>query len=542
MSLTGELLLALAAKSTLALVLAALLAKALGRASSAIKHLVWAAALAGLLLLPFLGGILPVWRAPVPAGLAIAVSGEPIVVDVVASQPGFRLSPVSLAWGIWALGFGIVLLHTAVGLAKVAHVVRGSRPVSGWGPNVFASPEVPVPAVFGFWRPRVILPDDARSWTAARLRMVLKHERMHISRHDPRTHVLAQFVCALYWANPLVWYAAACLRREAEQACDNGVLEQGESPALYAGELVEIVHSLRTAGEQLEGGLAMGRVSELESRLKAMLKSGSSRRKATPLVVTGACLVSLIVLLPLAALRAPAQQAGAIAGVVSDSSGAVVPGAKVTVALTGTNRKEYATTNATGRFTLRPVPDGTYGVTVAASGFALYKLEGVEIKGGAPADLQVVLNIGAMREALAVSGRNSGAPRGVVGGVPGGVQPPIPPVPGAAPPPAAPGPPQQPQRIQVGGNLQYARMTMKVNPAYPPDCKAEGVQGTVALRATIGRDGGVINLERINELVDARLAQAAMDAVRQWRYQPTLLNGLPVEVLTEIEVNFTLNK
>ena len=372
--------------------------------------------------------------------------------------------------------------------------------------------------------------------------MVLKHERMHISRHDTRTHVLAQFVCALYWANPLVWYAAACLRREAEQACDNGVLEQGESPALYAGELVEIVQSLRTAGEQLEGGLAMGRVSELEGRLKAMLKSGSSRRKATPLVVTGACVLSLVVLLPLAALRAPAQQAGAIAGVVSDSSGAVVPGAKVTVALTGTNRKEYATTNATGRFTLRPVPDGTYGVTVAASGFALYKLEGVEIKGGAPADLQVVLNIGAMREALAVNGRESGAPRGVVGGVPGGVQPPIPPVPGAAPPPAAPGPPQQPQRIQVGGNLQYARMTMKVNPAYPPDCKAEGVQGTVALRATIGRDGGVINLERINELVDARLAQAAMDAVRQWRYQPTLLNGLPVEVLTEIEVNFTLSK
>jgi protein TonB len=99
-----------------------------------------------------------------------------------------------------------------------------------------------------------------------------------------------------------------------------------------------------------------------------------------------------------------------------------------------------------------------------------------------------------------------------------------------------------PQRIRVGGNLQYAKMTTKVNPAYPPDCKAEGIEGTVALRATIGRDGGVLNLERINELVDARLAQAAMDAVRQWRYQPTLLNGLPVEVVTEIEVNFTLAK
>jgi TonB family protein len=546
MLLTGELLLTLAAKSTLALASAALLAKALGRTSSAIKHLVWAAALACLLLLPFLGGILPVWHAPVPAGLAVIVTGGPTVIDVVASRPGPRLSPVTLAWGVWAIGFGIVLLHTVIGLAKVARVIRGSRPLDGWGPNVFASPDVPVPVVCGFWRPRVILPDDARLWTPARLRMVLKHERMHISRHDTRTHVLTQFVCALYWANPLVWYAAACLRREAEQACDDGVLEQGESPVLYAGELVEIVQGLRTAGDQLEGGLAMGRVSELEGRLKAMLKSGSSRRKATPLVVTGACLLSLIVLLPLAAIQAPAQQAGGIAGVVSDGSGAVVPGAKVTVALTGTDRKEYATTNATGRFTLRPVPDGTYSVTVAAAGFALYKLEGIEVK-GAPADLQVVLNIGTMREAVVVSGQPPAPSRGVGGGVPGGAQPPIPPVPGAAPPlpppppPPPPAPTAMPQRIRVGGNVQQARMIKKVNPAYPSDCKAEGIQGTVALRAIIGKDGSVLNLERINELVDPRLVQAAMDAVREWVYQPTLLNGQPVEIITEVEVNFVLS-
>ena len=62
MQLTGELLLALAAKSTVVLAAATLVAKALGPASSAIKHLVWAAALACLLLLPFLGGVLPVWR------------------------------------------------------------------------------------------------------------------------------------------------------------------------------------------------------------------------------------------------------------------------------------------------------------------------------------------------------------------------------------------------------------------------------------------------------------------------------------------------
>jgi protein TonB len=99
-----------------------------------------------------------------------------------------------------------------------------------------------------------------------------------------------------------------------------------------------------------------------------------------------------------------------------------------------------------------------------------------------------------------------------------------------------------PQRIRVGGSVQFAKIIARTNPVYPPDCKAGNIEGTVALRATIGRDGGVLNLEQINELVDARLIQAAMDAVKQWRYQPTLLNGQPVEVITDIEVNFKLSQ
>ena len=62
----------------------------------------------------------------------------------------------------------------------------------------------------------------------------------------------------------------------------------------------------------------------------------------------------------------------------------------------------------------------------------------------------------------------------------------------------------------------------------------------MVLRAVIGKDGAIVNLERVNKLVDARLADAAMEAVKQWRYTPTLLNGQPVEVMTDVEVNFTL--
>ena len=83
-------------------------------------------------------------------------------------------------------------------------------------------------------------------------------------------------------------------------------------------------------------------------------------------------------------------------------------------------------------------------------------------------------------------------------------------------------------------------MDYMARPSYPLDCKAEGVEGTVVLRAVIGTDGSVLNLQQVNELVDKRLVAAATEAVKQWRYQPTFLNGQPVEVITEVQVNFVL--
>ena len=78
-----------------------------------------------------------------------------------------------------------------------------------------------------------------------------------------------------------------------------------------------------------------------------------------------------------------------------------------------------------------------------------------------------------------------------------------------------------------------------VYPAYPAEAKAAGAQGSVVLHAIIGTDG---NIQSLNVLSSASplLDQAALDAVRQWTYRPYLLNGTPVEVDTQITVNFTL--
>ncbi len=76
-------------------------------------------------------------------------------------------------------------------------------------------------------------------------------------------------------------------------------------------------------------------------------------------------------------------------------------------------------------------------------------------------------------------------------------------------------------------------------PVYPPLAKQARIQGTVKFTAIIGRDGTIQNLTLISG--HPLLVQAATEAVKQWRYKPTLLNGEPVEVVTQIDVNFTLS-
>jgi periplasmic protein TonB len=104
----------------------------------------------------------------------------------------------------------------------------------------------------------------------------------------------------------------------------------------------------------------------------------------------------------------------------------------------------------------------------------------------------------------------------------------------AGPPPPKPAQ----QRIRVGGAVQQAKMIRQVQPVYPQIAKTAHVQGTVILHAIIAKDGTIQELQYISG--PPLLMRAAMDAVRQWRYAPTLLNGDPVEVDTTISVIFTL--
>jgi protein TonB len=121
-----------------------------------------------------------------------------------------------------------------------------------------------------------------------------------------------------------------------------------------------------------------------------------------------------------------------------------------------------------------------------------------------------------------------GSMGGVIGGVIGGM--------GGAPPPPKP----TQQRIRQGGSVQAALLVNKVQPVYPPLARQTRISGTVRLHAIISKSGSVESLEVLSG--HPLLVRAAMDAVQQWRYKPTLLNGEPVEVDTTIDVIFSLNQ
>lgn len=220
-----------------------------------------------------------------------------------------------------------------------------------------------------------------------------------------------------------------------------------------------------------------------------------------------------------AALQAPAQSgAAAISGTVVDASSARIQFASVIARNTETKKLEIVRTNETGEFSFSGLPPGTWTVEVMKAGFQLWKQENIMMPGGSAQNLSIMLNLGMLQETLNVSGTPTGAAP-------------------QATPSSAP-----PKRIRIGGNVQAAKVVKQVRPPYPQSAKDARIEGSVLLEGIIGRDGSIVNLQPLNSQVHPDLMQSAMESVSQWRWEPTYLNGEPVEIITAITINFTLAK
>ncbi|HVH71796.1 MAG TPA: TonB family protein, partial [Candidatus Dormibacteraeota bacterium] len=268
----------------------------------------------------------------------------------------------------------------------------------------------------------------------------------------------------------------------------------------------------------------------LERRFIAMLnpnlnREGISQKMGLLLKIAALCL-----LLPLAALRLPGQNlSGKFTGTILDPSEGAIPNATIIM----TNNKanscapnaplppctvDMTTSDAEGNFIFKALPAGEYEMKVLKPGFAVYRTPQVVLQPGRDLAMTAKLNIGSINEAVDVKAEGS-VKRAE-----------------AAEAEAK----SKTMRIRIGGNVESAKLITKVQPIYPQSAKGAGAQGTVLLHAVVGMDGRLLSLQVLNSQVNPDLARAAVEAVSQWRYQPTLLNGEPVEIDTVITVKFTL--
>jgi TonB family protein len=321
----------------------------------------------------------------------------------------------------------------------------------------------------------------------------------------------------VYWFHPLAWLAAARLRQESERACDDAVLRSGVAPSHYASQLLDLARTLENSGRAWSTALAIARPSNLERRFAAMLNPSINRRHLSTRTKILVPFLALTLLIPLAALRLTAQnRAGKTTGSIHDPSGAGIPNATIVMSNHDANTIDMSTTDREGNFRFEGLPAGKYELQVYKPGFQTYRQPEVSLEAGRDFTEIFTLEVGAITEHVMVVPENSEKP--IVTEKTNG----------------------RPSRVGVGGGVEAAKLTKRVQPVYPESARSAGVQGTVVLHAVIAMDGRPLSLRVMNSQVDPELARSSVEAVSQWRYTPTLLNGEPIEVDTTITVNFTL--
>jgi TonB family protein len=519
-----------------------LVSRLLHRRSAALRHFVVAATLVAGAMVPVLHVALPTWplaapgapswiAAPSPA--TVAATSEPAAATTaasIASTPSDRADALAItAMTVWLFGALVLAVRQGAALARLRALERratlfGAGPWTALAreialherirrPAILLETDVPdLLATWGVRRPRILVPSHARTWTTERVRAVLHHEIAHIRRMDWLLQLCAEGIRAVYWFNPLVWLASRELQRLSEQACDDVVLGAGVAPGDYAAHLLEIARSSRVHAFPVAAAMPMARPSTLESRVSAMLNPRLAR-SAPSVGVTALIVLGLVaVTIPVAALRLAQAGPTPLSGVVYDPTGAVLP----SVELSLEDDRQYqwtATTDASGRFEFAPVQPGKYTIKASLPGFKPLA-ESLTLQSPVDWTRAVTLQVGDVRETITVRESRPKTDRRTSS--------------------AGPLP------VRVGGNIKPPTKLHHVSPVYPPSMREAGIEGTVPLEARIDRTGNVASLRALSAQVHPDLARAAMDAVQQWRFSPTLLNGQPVEIVMTVSIEFEL--
>lgn len=500
-----ELLVAVMLKGALLSVAALAALLLLRRAPASARHWLLFWVLASMASLPVWAILSPMMTAVVTTPVVLLPVPPTLFSITVTAGEGVDTA----AWltGIWLAVAAMLLARLAAAQWFVSRIcARATLRGEFRGVPVRTSAGITMPFTYGLWRPHILLPEAAAEWSDDRRAVVLLHEFAHAARRDMLARSIGELACAIHWMNPLAWLALRWMAAEQEHACDDWVLRDGVRATDYAGHLVEIARTFPATRPWPAAALGMAGTSQLQPRVKAILSATRSRTALTRRQAAVAACGVVLVALPVAALRP--DYAGALSGRLHDGIG-IVPGA--TVMVSGPQGSRTATTDATGNFRIGGLAPGRHQVRFRAPGFAEAVAQ-VVVTSGREVRIQPLLRLGEARSQLDV----------VAAGNP----------PGAASAVA--------RRVRVGGQVQSSKLLHMVRPLYPEEAKRAGIAGRVMLRAVIDAGGNLKDVQ-VADAPHELLAQAATNAVKQWRYVPTHLNGQPVEVETMIAVNFQLN-
>lgn len=514
-------------RSTALLISGELVLKLMRSTNAALKHRFLLLILALLVLLPAMAVFIP--ELPVSLSKPQGAPRGLVTVVEVSKRTILTPEPRPVNWLLWAwmAGVGLTCLPLVTGSFSIWRKARRARPLRD---EIAISKELQIPMTCGIVRPRILLPAEAEHWTASRLQAVLLHERAHIRRRDVATQMAAHVVASLWWFQPLVWVMRRRLRAESELASDAAAIRGGLRASDYASELLAIAKSLGCERIPLPA-IAMLRSSNLEHRMRAVLSPPRVSLSRVKTLLLSLALGSAAIAASAVNFRshetwnesggstmkrtffaalftATGLSAATIGGTVHDLNGSAIADTKVALNNPDTAVTQEAVTGSDGKFSFSGTGAGQYILRIEKPGFTSIFRE-FDVK--AESNLDRVFTM-----------QPEGSQTPVADNVVSGDE-------------------AQAKKIHVGGGVAQSNLISRVQPVYPVAAKTERVQGAVELEAVIAKDGLPVELRVVSSPSDD-LSASALEAVRQWRYRPTLLNGEPVEIVTTIIVNYTLSQ
>ena len=535
-------------------------ARLMRRRSAAERHWILAAAIACAAISPLLGAIVPSWRVDLGidstqtstslggATPIVRASGSPasdgnvqttMALQVTDPSPDSGPTNVELLILLWMAGSLIGLGLLIAGVARLRWLESRSAPLlqGAWvetaksialdyglrrPPVVLKSDRPALLVTWGLRESRVMVPAAAQTWTVDRIRVALAHELAHIRRRDWFLQMAAEMVRCVYWFNPIVWAACRRLRQESEQACDDAVLKRGIDGQTYATHLLEIARAFQGHRHVWSPAPAVAHPSSLERRVRAMLNDTVNREPVTPLVALAVAAALLCITIPVAGLDAFAQTRFAtVSGTATDETGAVLANATLVLSNVQTSAKNEVRTNQTGFFEFVGLPAGDYQLEVALLGFEPFR-DSVRVGVGETLQKHVALRVGTVQETIRVM-HDRGEPAPAAPGIRART---------------APAPARKPcPNPAVGGCIGPPVKLKDVRPIYPPGLRESDIQGTVLIEGQIDTDGKMKDMRVVSSPHPA-FERSALDAVGEWEFTPTTLNGREIDTRIRVNVSF----